>query len=273
MPWPDFTELTFGYAYLRELERRNTSGGSFPLAPDFISQNDEAEKGYDVKVTLDGATPLFIQFKRSFVVTRSNGKEVLDGTYGGPQIFRMHLHKRGAYRQHKALQRLEANGPDVQYVTSQIYTQRQFQDSFAHQRIVSSASAHFLPSEIVLPDEVDDHHVSFKAEDSYGYVYSDEPQRFDRKLSSFDAWASRMRERRRSFKENLQAMERAVQVMSLDMPGRFVVPRARGDRQPSRRRVIAAPFGRILRRKPIEQQAAILAYLTLDAQLIFVRDL
>lgn len=40
MPWPDFTELTFGYAYLRELERRHASTGGFPLAPDFIRQND-----------------------------------------------------------------------------------------------------------------------------------------------------------------------------------------------------------------------------------------
>ena len=272
MPWPDFTELTFGYAYLRELERREASGGSFPLAPDFISQNEEAEKGYDVKVTLDGATPLFIQFKRSFVVTRSNGKEILDGTYNSPQVFRMHLHKRGAYRQHKALQRLEADGHDVQYVTSQIYTQRQFQEAFALQRIVSSASAHFLPSEIVLPDEVDDHHVCFKAEDAHGYVYSDEARQFARKLVNFDTWASRVRDRRRSYEENIQALKKAVRLMSTDMPRQIPVARMPKGELPSLRPVIAGPIGRILRRKPIEQQASILAYLTLDAQLIFVGD-
>lgn len=272
MPWPDFTELTFGFAYLRELERRNAVGGAFPLAPDFISQNEEAEKGYDVEVTLDGAAPLFIQFKRSFVLTRSNAKEVLDGTYDGPQVFRMHLHKRGAYRQHKALQRLEADGHDVQYVTSQIYTQRQFQASFALQHIVSSASAHFLPSEIVLPDDVDDHYVSFKAEDAHGYVYSDEARQFARKLFNFDAWASHVRDRRRSYKENLQALERAVEVMSLDMPRQIPIARVGRGGQPSLRPVMAGPIGRILRRKPIEQQASILAFLTLDAQLVFVRD-
>lgn len=272
MPWPDFTELTFGFAYLRELERRNAVGGAFPLAPDFISQNEEAEKGYDVEVTLDGAAPLFIQFKRSFVLTRSNAKEVLDGTYDGPQVFRMHLHKRGAYRQHKALQRLEADGHDVQYVTSQIYTQRQFQDAFARQRIVSSASAHFLPNEIVLPDDVVDHHVSFKAEDAHGYVYSDEPRQFARKLINFDAWASRVRDRRRSYKENLQALERAVEVMSLDMPRQIPVARATSGEAIRLQPTIRGPVGRLLRGKPIEQQASILAYLTLDAQLVFVRD-
>lgn len=272
MPWPDFTELTFGYAYLRELERRNASGGAFPLAPDFISQNEEADKGYDVAVTLDGATPLFIQFKRSFVLTRSNAKEVLDGTYDGPQVYRMHLHKRGAYRQHKALQRLEASGHDVQYVTSQIYSQRQFQDAFAQQRVVSSASAHFLPSEIVLPDDVDDHHVSFKAEDAYGYVYSDEARQFARKLINFDAWASRVRERSRSYKDNLDAMEHAVQIMSMEMPSQIPVARATRGEAITPQPTIRGPVGRLLRGKPIEQQASILAYLTLDAQLVFIRD-
>ena len=254
MPWPDFTELTFGYAYLRELERKYAPGGAFPLAPDFISQNVEAEKGYDVKVTLAGAAPLFIQFKRSFVLTRHSAKEVQDGTYSGPQVFRMHLHKRGAYRQHKALQRLESAGSEVQYVTSQMYKRREFDDAFAQQQIVSHASAHFLPSEINLPDFTDDHHVSFKAADAHGYLYSEEGRQFARKIVNFDIWASRLRERRRSYEDNLQSLEKAVKVMSQDV-GRF------------------SSLGRLISDKPIEQKASILAYATLDAQLTFVREI
>lgn len=253
MPWPDFTELTFGYAYLRELERRHASTGGFPLAPDFISQNEEAKKGYDVKVTLEGATPLFVQFKRSFVLTRKSAREVQDGTYPGPQIFRMHLHKRGAYRQHKALQRLEAAGHEVQYVTSQIYARGEFERAFTQQHIVSHAAAHFLPSEIVLPNETQDHHVSFRAEDAHGFVFSEEGRPFPRKILNFDLWASRVRERRRPFEDNLRSLTKAVQIMSEDT-GRF------------------RPISRLLADKPIEQQASILAYLTLDAQLTFVRD-
>lgn len=253
MPWPDFTELTFGYAYLRELERKYAPGGSFPLAPDFISQNVEAEKGYDVEVALAGAAPLFIQFKRSFVLTRHNAKEVQDGTYGGPQVFRMHLHKRGAYRQHKALQRLEAAGSEVQYVTSQIYARTEFDNAFANQRIVSDASAHFLPSEINLPDYADDHHVSFKAADAHGYLYSEESRPFPRKIVNFDAWASRVRERRRSYEDNLLSLRKAVAAMSADLGS-------------------LTPLGRLIRDKPIEQQASILAFVTLDAQLTFVRE-
>lgn len=254
MAWPDFTELTFGYAYLRELERRYASGGSFPLAPDFISQNAEADKGYDVEVMLDGATPLFIQFKRSLVLTRSNAREIQDGTYSGPRVFRMHLHKRGAYRQHRALQALEAAGSEVQYVTSQMYTRKEFGNAFADERVVADASAHFLPSEIVLPDYTHEHHVSFRAQDAYGYVYSQEGVQFSRKIGNHDAWASHIRERRHSSQDNRKSLEKAVEVMSADLP-------------------LRSNLRRLLKGRPVEQKASILAYVTLDAQLIFIRDL
>ena len=254
MPQPDFTELTFGYAYLRELERHYAPGNSFPLAPDFISQNAEAEKGYDVEVTLDGAAPLFLQLKRSLVLTRSTAREIKDGSYPAPRVYRMNLHKKGAYRQHKALRKLEAAGNEVQYVTSQIYTRAEFDRAFANNSLVAHAAAHFLPSEINLPDDTQDHHVSFKAEDDFGYIYSTEPKRFERKLSNFDTWFPRLREKRRSLKENLLSLERAVELMSKDL-SKF------------------DPIHRLLKDKPIEQQASILAYTILNSQLTFVRSI
>ena len=254
MPQPDFTELTFGYAYLRELERNYAPGTSFPLAPDFISQNEEAKQGYDVKVTLDGAAPLFIQLKRSLVLTRSTAREIKDGSFLDPRVYRMNLHKKGKYRQHKALRRLEAAGNEVQYVTSQIYTRAEFDHAFVNNSLVAQAAAHFLPSEIDLPDDTQDHHVSFKAEDNFGYIYSAEPTKFERKVSNFDTWVPRIRERQRSLKDNLLALEGAVEVMSKDL--------SRLD-----------PIYRLLEDKPIEQQASILAYTNLNAQLTFVRSI
>ena len=108
MPWPDFTELTFGYVFLREFEQNYVYGGRFPKAPDFISQWDEATKGYDVEIAMSDATPVYLQLKRSYVLVRRNAKEIRDGTYSAPNVYRMHLHKNGHYRQHKALQDLEA---------------------------------------------------------------------------------------------------------------------------------------------------------------------
>ena len=118
MPWPDFTELTFGYVFLREFEQNYVHGGRFPKAPDFISQWDEATEGYDVEIALSDATPVYLQLKRSYVLVQRNAKEIRDGTYSDPNVYRMHLHKNRHYRQHKALQKLEANGNAVFYVTS-----------------------------------------------------------------------------------------------------------------------------------------------------------
>lgn len=252
MPWPDFTELTFGYAYLRELERKHMPGGTFPMAPDFISQSDEATKGYDVKVMLTGTTPFFIQFKRSFVLTRRTAREVADGYFASPRVYRMHLHKRGAYRQHKALRNLEASGCMVAYVTSQIYTHLEFSRHFGSQTIISDASAHFLPSQISLPNVTEDHHISFKPGISTAYLYSAEPRVLERSLADQQSLLGQLRERRRSYEGNLAVLTKAVELMS-DRLG----PRSQ--------------IAKLLRERPIEQQAALLAYYQLDSILTFVK--
>lgn len=58
MPWANFTELTFGFVFLREFELYHVHGGRFPRAPDFISQWDEAKKGHDVDVAMSASTPV-----------------------------------------------------------------------------------------------------------------------------------------------------------------------------------------------------------------------
>jgi hypothetical protein len=107
VPWPDFSELSFGFSFLREYERLHAPGGEFPSAPDFISQADEASLGYDVEAALADSTPVFFQFKRSFVLTTSRANEIQNGDFSGPFLYRMHLRKKENYRQHKALRELE----------------------------------------------------------------------------------------------------------------------------------------------------------------------
>jgi hypothetical protein len=101
LPWPDFTELSFGFCFLREFERQYVAGGSFPRAPDFISQYKEATEGHDVEIALEDSTPVFLQFKRSMVLTRRNAREITCGDYADPKIYRMYLHKKDDYRQHE----------------------------------------------------------------------------------------------------------------------------------------------------------------------------
>lgn len=254
MPWPDFTELTFGYAFLREFERDYVDGGAFPKAPDFISQYDEATEGHDVEIAMSDATPVFIQFKRSYVLTRKSAKEIAARHYHDPRIYRMHLHKRGAYRQHKALQRRETAGDVVFYVTSQIYTGPEFAGHFANRTIVNSASALFSPNEIILPDEHQDHHVSFKADDPFALVFSPEGRRFKRKFGSTDTWMPHVRDRRRSLEQNRKSLADFVDDMRPKVSRRGTLDRLIADR-------------------PIEQQASILAYFLLDAHLTFAKNL
>ena len=118
MPWPDHSELTFGFSFLREFERQYTPRGAFPKAPDFITQYKEATEGYDVEAALDNATPIFFQFKRSFVIKSPLAREIQCGDFKRPVLYRMHLRRKNRYQHHKALQKLEADDNTVLYVTS-----------------------------------------------------------------------------------------------------------------------------------------------------------
>ena len=253
MPWPDFTELSFGYCFLREFENRYVSGGAFPKAPDFISQYDEATEGYDVELAIDGATPVFLQFKRSFVLTTRNAKEIQDGHYVDPKIYRMNLHKSGAYRQHKALQKLESAGSDVYYVTSQIHTTTEFTSAYTAGHIVSGGTAVFSPSEIVLPDFTRDHHVSFRTSDNFGYVYSSEARQFERRFRETDKWLSVMLAQPRTRQENRKHLKNVVEQLRSDL----------GLRSPLRK-ILDGKDDPVL-------QASILAYFLLDAHLTFAK--
>lgn len=260
MPWPNFTELTFGYAFLREFEQNHVHGGRFPKAPDFISQGAEASKGYDVEIAIDDATPVFLQLKRSYVLVRRTAKEVQDGSYPGPRVYRMHLHKNGYYRQHKALQALERAGNRAVYVTSQIYTPAEFAKYCSNGLMVSKAAAFFTPEEIVLPDDTGHHHVSFKAEDNFGYVYSDEPNRFKRRLPSDDMRVPFFEDGRRGVDANRKALSKAADIIK----EKFSTHTRR--ESPSGRNLLGLIEGR-----PIEQQVSILSWFLLDAHLTFVK--
>jgi hypothetical protein len=153
VPWPGFSELSFGFAFLREFERRHAPGGTFPSAPNFISQNAEAKEGYDVSV-LEGSTPVFFQFKRSFLLTTRRANEIQSGDFTDPVLYRMHLRQKESYRQHIALQRLEQKGNCVFYLTSQIDSFEDLTKAYIADAILDQTAALFAPSEIILPDLV-----------------------------------------------------------------------------------------------------------------------
>lgn len=205
MAWPNFSELTFAFAFLRELEARF---GPYATLPNFISQADEATKGYDTEVAL-GGTILFIQFKRSEVMTSALAKEFQLGHFVSKPVYRMHLHRHHGYGQHKALQRLERTGNFVLYATSAAEDRSQLVAQAVRQTIATD-SACFFPDEIVLPDTVQHHHVSFSAVSNSARIYSTEGEEFERRIFGKQSLAQHVGERRRNAKENRKLLKEFV---------------------------------------------------------------
>lgn len=262
MPSPDFTELTFGIAFLREFENKYIRGGRFPEALEFISQRKEATDGYDVKITLRNAAPVYIQLKKSFVLVRRNANEIKYGPYSDTDVYRMYLYKNKKYRQHKALQKLEKKGNLVFYVTSQIKSNNELSDAYHAENIVSDASAIFSPEEIVLPDFTKQHHVSFSKTDNFGYVYSTEPDPFERRFTTIENWLLSIQERRYSVEKNIYLLTKTRDYLVKN----FLHPNQDSDY------ALQNPLYDLIEGKPIEQQVSILAFFLLNAQLTFVRQ-
>ena len=256
MAYPDFSELSFGYCFLRELETRYTYGGRFPKAPDFITQHDEATKGYDVEVALDGAVPLFIQLKRSEVMFGDTAREFLSVWFPSRPAFRMNLHRspKHAYAQHTALQALESSGEQVIYATSQIETPAELSAHSSSGTVISSASAMFSPNEIQLPDLTSPHHVSFYDHQSWAVLFSDEGGHFQRRFPSAEKWLSQLTAKPRSREDNNAAMRKVAHSIRSNPEWEF----ANND------------FIRFSDGNPVIE-AAILAYFFLDVQLTFVK--
>ncbi len=254
MAHPGFSELSFGYCFLRELETRHTHGGRFPKAPDFISQYDEATKGYDVEVALDGAVPLFIQLKRSNVMIGDYAREFGSGWFPSRPAFRMNLHRKNHYAQHGALQELESDGEQVIYATSQIEEQDELSAHCISGTVISSASAMFSPNEIQLPDLTASHHVSFYGDEPWAVVFSEDGGHFERRFPSAERWLSQLFDKPRDPADNRETMRRVVQII-----------RARFGPRIMRDDVARSSDG-----NPVIE-AAILSYFLLDAQLTFVK--
>lgn len=247
MPWPDFSELSFGYGFLREFERRYTPGGRFPVAPDFITQSAEATAGYDAEV-LSGTTPVFFQFKRSFVLTTRNATEIQLGHFTDPKLYRMHLRKKDEYRQHRALQDLESVGHNVFYVTSQIENPADLTRSYLADTVISEAAAIFSPNELQLPNLHESHHVCFRAEDDFAYLYSKEGSRRERKFPRWELVSEALNSDRQSPEENRKALSEFVEQLA------------------GSRRDAAAIANRF---KDDVARASVMAFLLLDLQMTF----
>ena len=166
MAKPNFSELTFSFAFFNELQwflwnnSRDPSRLHTWLFFNFLTVHQEVRIGADV-VFDNGLTPIFIQFKRSGVIKGEKGrtpKELKHPSTVTPSFtknqrpfYRMYLHRNKKYLQHFTLQAQEVIAQRrVFYVTSQVPNISELQTCVASRSVFSEASAYFLPSSVLL---------------------------------------------------------------------------------------------------------------------------
>jgi hypothetical protein len=154
---PEMSEFSYGFALTNELIA--LPGAHVVAAPEFPSLQKEGKPGggYDVKIPF--GSPLFLQFKLSHRLERTNCKEY--ALMGGP-YFRWHLHALRHSAQHDLLMELEGRGNEVYYVAPAFYQTAELNEHYLSKQIVNN-SVGFRPGDIgLLPDE-DPHYVVFNS--------------------------------------------------------------------------------------------------------------
>lgn len=181
MGYPDFSEFSFGYAIVRQIEQQMLGQWAVPRFP---TQREEADAGYDVDFLSHGV-PLFIQFKRSEVMQRRSCKEWRDPSVSWTlPIYRMHLHQRGDYRQHMLMRALERSGNTAIYCTSTVPAKGDLDHLYATDRAFEAAAV-FWPLEIDLPSLHEPHHVAFNRNATVAAVYSEVGAAFEPRTPTF----------------------------------------------------------------------------------------
>jgi hypothetical protein len=154
-----FSEYSYAYAVTREMELVY----GFLEAPRFLSTAEEGKPGggYDLEVKLRGmrGLSLFVQYKVSDVMVRSNAKETRQTPLRVP-LYRMHLLPHRDFNQHALLLTLERSGQHVGYVTSAFAGMGDFSRLYIA-RAMCQYSAFFRPETIGALPGGSSHHVSF----------------------------------------------------------------------------------------------------------------
>ncbi len=167
---PDFSEFSYGYAVTEELVSLRRA--SLIAAPMFPSLYDEGKPGggYDVKIPISGR-PVFLQFKLSDKLERTNSKEYQSRTLNLP-YYRMHIRPQKHSNQHKLLLKLEAAGETVFYIAPEFHLPSELNKFYLSRQVVSHSAA-FSPQDIgAMPDD-DEHYVVFERGAAIGYRCSD----------------------------------------------------------------------------------------------------
>lgn len=185
---PDISEFSYGYALTDELI--HWEGTALTAAPVFPSLYKEGQPGggYDVMLQRPGL-PLFLQFKLSDCMVRSNAQEIADGTFAAP-CYRMHIRPSRHSQQHEMLLDLENRGDEVYYCAPAFHTPEELNEAYLN-HMVRARSLWLSPSRIGLFSDGGAHYVAFQTPQSHR-VYS-RPRQSEGK-SDFEEFTRSMEE-------------------------------------------------------------------------------
>jgi hypothetical protein len=165
------TEFSYGYCVTEEFA--NGMGAGLKAAPYFPSLYVEGKAGggFDVRI----GSAVFLQFKLCQELTRRSARETREGLLN-PKFFRFWLHRKDLSDQHKMLTDLEKQPGNQVYYIAPGFADVDALDSSYRSKQVIARSAMFSPGEIgILPDN-EDHRVSFRPGEQWGWFLS-EPKR------------------------------------------------------------------------------------------------
>jgi len=167
---PAISEFSFGYAVTEEIIRQQRAFMiGAPIFPSLIREGG-AGGGYDLQLNRVGF-PIFLQFKLSHRMVKSNSIEIKDHSLLTPPFFRIHLMPLKLSQQHNMLLELDNGTNEVYYVAPFFTTQAELNHHYTNTSVLNNSV--FIRPRLIgaLPDD-EDHHISLEQHSDPAYLFS-----------------------------------------------------------------------------------------------------
>jgi hypothetical protein len=164
------SEFSYGYAVTSELINKNSSCGAAPFFPSLRFEGG-AGGGFDVVIEYLHATPIFVQFKLSEKLKRSNASEYHLFNSG---YFRFPIWSSKDSNQHKLLLELAKTYSRVYYVAPRFHSIDELNNHFLNRRVIEN-SIFVRPAEIGEIKDTNDHVFAFHTDPAKGRYFCSEP--------------------------------------------------------------------------------------------------
>jgi hypothetical protein len=162
-----FSEFSYGYAAVREIERMENA----IEAPEFPSLYKEGQEGGGYDVRINFGIPLFIQFKLVEQLVRKSAKHY---KLLGVPYYKMPI-RSGKYKQHKMLVDLQSSGENVFYLAPEFHLTAELNHYYLNNKVIENSAA-FSPKDIGYIKDNEYHYVIFQKESDSGYFCSSTPK-------------------------------------------------------------------------------------------------